>query len=56
VALSALINLTTRARLSHGKLVLVRPSAFIEDIFNVTRLNNWFDICGSVEEDVRRLS
>ncbi|MFQ5591086.1 MAG: STAS domain-containing protein [Phycisphaerae bacterium] len=52
--LAALINLTTRARLSGGNVVLVHPSAFVEGIFSVTRLNNWFDICSDIDEAVSR--
>ncbi len=54
--LAALITLSTRSRLSDGKVVLVRPSAFVEGIFNATGLNAWFDICGSLDEAVQRLS
>jgi anti-anti-sigma factor len=54
--LSALINLTTRARLSHAKVAFVRPSAFVQSIFNATRLNLWFDICESLEEARGRLA
>ncbi len=54
--LAALIDLSTRARLSYGKMVLVQPPAFVMGIFDVTRLSTWLDICGSVEEVAERLS
>ena len=54
--LAALMNLVTRARLSGGKVVLVKPSAFVKGIFHVTRLDTWFDICDSLEEAEKRLA
>ncbi|UCE62279.1 MAG: STAS domain-containing protein [Phycisphaerales bacterium] len=54
--LAALMNLVTRARLSDGKVVLVKPSAFVEGIFNVTRLDTWFDICDNLEQAGQRLA
>jgi len=48
--LSALITLVTRARLSRGKVVLVAPTALVRGVFEVTRLNDWFDICDNLEE------
>jgi anti-anti-sigma factor len=54
--LSALIDLVTRARLSRGRVVLVSPSPFISGIFDVTRLDTWFDICDSLDEARKRLA
>jgi len=48
--LSALMTLVTRARLSQGKVVLVAPTPLVRGVFDVTRLNDWFDICEHVEE------
>ena len=54
--LSALISLVTRARLGGGQAVLVAPTSFVSGVFNVTRLDTWFDICPDVEEANRRLA
>ena len=54
--LSALISLVTRARLTHGEVVLVAPSAFVSGILDVTHLDRWFEICESLDEAERRLS
>ena len=54
--LAALMNLVTRARLSNGKVVLVSPSAFVAGIFNVTRLDTWFDICDTLDEAQQKLA
>ncbi len=48
--LAALITLVTRARLSQGKVVLVAPNALVRGVFDVTRLNAWFDVCENLEE------
>lgn len=48
--LSALITLVTRARLSQGKVVLVAPTALVRGVFEVTRLNDWFDLCENLDE------
>ena len=54
--LSALINLVTRARLGGGQVVMVAPTSFVTGVFNVTRLDTWFDICPDLETAARRLS
>ena len=54
--LAALINLVTRARVAEGQVVLVAPPPFVAGIFNVTRLDTWFDICDTVEEARQRLA
>ncbi len=54
--LAAMMNLVTRARLSDGNVVLVSPTAFVAGIFNVTRLDTWFDVCESLEEARQKLS
>ncbi len=51
--LSALIHLVTRARLTRGRVVLVAPSAFVSGILNVTRLDRWFDVCGTLSDAER---
>jgi anti-anti-sigma factor len=54
--LAALIQLTSRARLSQGRVVLIAPSPFVSGILNVTRLDQWFEICASLEEAEQRLA
>lgn len=54
--LSALISLVTRARLSQGQVALVAPSPLVAGVLNVTRLDQWFDICDSIEMAAKRLA
>ena len=42
--LSDLINVVARARLSGSRVVLISPSPFIRQVFEMTRLDEWFDI------------
>lgn len=44
-ALSVLINLVTRARLSRSRVAMVAPSPFVAGVFEVTRLDRWFEVC-----------
>jgi anti-sigma B factor antagonist len=53
--LAVLINLVNRARLSGGRVVLVAPSAFVASVFNVTRLDTWFDMCADLAEARKQL-
>ena len=54
--LSALINLVTRSRLSQGRVILVAPSTFVSSIFSVTHLDQWFEICETMEDATKQLS
>ncbi len=54
--LSALVQLVTRSRLSHGWVVLIEPSPFVSGILGATCLDHWFEICGSVEEVEQRFT
>ncbi|MEE9296691.1 MAG: STAS domain-containing protein [Phycisphaerae bacterium] len=42
--LSELIDVVARARLSGSRVVLISPSTFVQQVFDVTRLDQWFDI------------
>lgn len=42
--LSQLISLATHARLSSSRVVLFGPTPFVSGVFELTRLNAWFDI------------
>ncbi len=48
--LSSMMNLVSRARLSDGRVVLVSPTKFVSSIFAVTRLDQWFEICATMDE------
>jgi anti-anti-sigma factor len=48
--LSALIQVTTRARLSQGRVILVAATAMVRGVLGVTRLDNWFEMCDSLDE------
>lgn len=54
--LSAMVNLVTRARLTQGRVVLVSPPPFISGILNVTLLDQWFEVCESLECAEERLA
>ena len=47
--LSELISVVTRARLAGSSVVLVAPSPFVQQVFSVTRLGDWFEIVETVE-------
>jgi anti-anti-sigma factor len=47
--LAALVSLTARSHLHQGKLVLARPSVFVAELFNVTRLDSYLTIAGDLE-------
>ena len=49
LGLSELINVVIRARLSRSRVVLVSPSKFVRGVFEVTRLNRWFDIVDDLD-------
>ncbi len=53
--LSALMNLVTRARLTGTDVVLVNPSVFVKGVFEVTRLDTWFDILPDMRTAKERL-
>lgn len=42
--LSSLITLVTRSRLVEGRVVLVGLTPFVKSVFEVTRLDSWFEI------------
>jgi anti-anti-sigma factor len=42
--LSQLISLATHARMCESQVVLFAPTAFVAGVFEVTRLDSWFDI------------
>jgi anti-sigma B factor antagonist len=41
--LSSLITLVTRSRLVEGRVVLVGMTPFVKSVFEVTRLDTWFE-------------
>ncbi|MBI1827517.1 MAG: STAS domain-containing protein [Planctomycetes bacterium] len=42
--LSVLIHTVTRSRMSGGRVLLLSPTPFVRGIFDVTRLNTFFEI------------
>jgi anti-sigma B factor antagonist len=48
--LGVLITLLTKARKNGGELVLSNPSAYIQNLLLITKLNTIFSIHASVEE------
>jgi anti-sigma B factor antagonist len=53
--LGLLMHLVNRARMSAGAVVLVAPSPFVSGVFQVTRLNEWFDVCADLTEAGKKL-
>lgn len=53
--LGVFITLLTKARKKDGELLLVRPSSYIYNLLAITKLNNIFTICDSVELAVEKL-
>ena len=48
--LSQLISLATHARMCESRVVLFGPTAFVAGVFEVTRLDSWFDIAADRTE------
>lgn len=48
--LSALMNLVARSRLAGGRVILVAPSSFVVEVFQITRLDTWFEVCPTLDE------
>jgi anti-sigma B factor antagonist len=54
--LAALISVVTHARLCHARVVLAAPNAFVSGVFEVTRLDRWFEVAESVAAATAQLS
>ena len=54
--LSVLINLVRRARTKESRVVLVAPSPFVAGVFEVTRLDRWFDLCPDMQKAAEHLA
>lgn len=50
--LSTLINLTAKANLQEARIVLAAATPFVAGIFEMTRLNRFFNIAASVDAAV----
>ena len=48
--LSVLIHTVTRSRMTAGRVILLNPTPFVSGIFNVTRLDRYFEIFQSPAE------
>ncbi len=46
--LSSLINIATHARMGGGQVILVNPNSFVSGVLSVTKLDDWFEICGDL--------
>lgn len=46
--LSQMISLTTHARLTESRVILVGPTPFVAGVFEVTKLDKWFEIVGDL--------
>lgn len=54
--LSTLINIVTRARVSGAHVILVGATGFVAGVFEVTRLDRWFDMSPTVEEALKKFA
>ena len=54
--LASLINVVTRARLASGRTILVSPTPFVAGVFEVTNLDQWFEIAGNLDEAAKCFS
>ncbi len=50
-----LVSLVSRANTKGSRVVLVNPTPFVASIFQVTRLDRFFDIADSIDDGVQRL-
>ncbi len=48
--LNVLINILTRSRKSGGDVAIVAPSAKVQELLTITKLNSIFNIADTVEE------
>ncbi|MGB0717542.1 MAG: STAS domain-containing protein [Phycisphaerae bacterium] len=48
--LSVLINLGVRSRMSQGRLILSSPTLMVQGVLEVSRLDQFFEICETFEE------
>jgi len=53
--LSQLISLATHARLCLSRVVLFGPTPFVAGVFEVTKLDKWFDIAADQASAAARL-
>ena len=53
--LSQLVGLATHARLSESKVVLFGATPFVAGVFEVTRLDKWFDMAADLTDAENRL-
>ncbi len=44
LGLSELINVVVRSRLNRSRVVLAAPQGFVRGVFQMTRLDGWFEI------------
>ena len=49
--LGRLIECVTRSRMRGGHIVLVAPTPFVRGVLSVTHLDNWFEICDTIDDD-----
>jgi len=54
--LSELINVVIRARMSRSRVVLVAPTPFVMGVFEVTHLNEWFEMAENLEAARNKLN
>jgi len=54
--LSTLINTVTRGRLSTAEVILINPTPFVRSVFEVARLDSFFEILPSMEKAKARLA
>lgn len=54
-ALGQLVRVVAQANVQEGRVVLARPSPFVEGVLNTTRLDQFFEIFPTAGEALRKL-
>ena len=50
-----LVTLVSRANAKESRVILARPSLFVDSIFKVTKLQNFLEVVPTIEEAVARV-
>jgi anti-anti-sigma factor len=54
-ALGQLVRVVAQANVQEGRVVLARPSAFVEGVLNTTRLDRFFETFPTAGEALRKI-
>lgn len=54
--LGTLVHLNAQANMRDRRVILARPSAFVEGVLQMTRLDRFFELCATLDEAESRLA